>query len=106
MSLSPRVLIHRLKYSTFDQAVVSATSFLVSVIVARWGSPLQYGAYSTAQSFHLLGAGFHSALVIEPLGIIAPRAPIEERRPHLVAAAQYSTAIAIACGGGAAILAQ
>jgi len=95
-----------LKYSTFDQAVVSATSFLVSVLVARWGSPLQYGAYSTAQSFYLLGAGFHNALVIEPLGVIAPRALRAERRSHLVAAARYSTVLAIVCGAAVAVLAE
>ena len=104
--LSFRDLIHRLKFSTFDQLVISGTGFAVSLLVARWGSPVQYGAYSTAQSFHLLGAGIHNALVVEPLGVIAPQATREQLPRHLMAAARYGTLIALACGLGGAVLAQ
>ncbi len=86
--------------------MLSFTGFLVSILIARWGSPTQYGAYSTVQSFHLLGTGVHNALAAEPLGVLAPRAPKDQLRPHLIAAAIYSAVIAVLCGTGVAILTQ
>lgn len=50
-----------------DQALFSGANFVVSVLLARWLTPAEYGAYSVAFSVFLLFASLHIAIVIEPM---------------------------------------
>jgi O-antigen/teichoic acid export membrane protein len=50
-----------------DQALFSGANFLVNILLARWLSPSEYGAYSLAFAVFLLFAALHSAILIEPM---------------------------------------
>ncbi len=50
-----------------DQALSSATGFLVSLLAARFLEPGEYGAFAVAYSVFLLAAALHTAIVTEPL---------------------------------------
>jgi O-antigen/teichoic acid export membrane protein len=50
-----------------DQGVTSGSNFLVSVCLARWLIPKQYGAYALAYQSFVLVALVHEALVQEPM---------------------------------------
>lgn len=50
-----------------DQTLFSGGNFLVSILLARWLTPVQYGAYAVAFSIFLLLTTFHTALFIEPM---------------------------------------
>jgi O-antigen/teichoic acid export membrane protein len=50
-----------------DQALFSGANFLVNILLARWLSPAEYGAYSLAFAVFLLFAALHSAILIEPM---------------------------------------
>jgi O-antigen/teichoic acid export membrane protein len=97
-ALSKRGLLKRVGVSTLDQAIVSGAGFLIGIFVARWGSPVQFGAYATVLSFQLFASGIHSSLVIEPLGVIAPRVAISQLKAHLISAAMYSSVVASGLG--------
>ncbi len=61
-----------------DQALIAGSNFLVSVLLARWLEPAQYGAFALAYSVFTLFATFHTAIITEPMmvfgaGKYAPR---------------------------------
>jgi O-antigen/teichoic acid export membrane protein len=52
-----------------DQAVFSFTGFIINVLLARWLTPEQYGAFAIAFSIYFLLAAFHNAAIVEPMMI-------------------------------------
>ena len=50
-----------------DQSLFGGANFLVSVLLARWLDPQEYGAFSVAYAMFLLLAGFHTAILSEPM---------------------------------------
>ena len=65
-----RVMTNILRKGTLavmDQALFSGANFVVSIMLARWLAPAEYGAYSVAFSVFLLFASLHMAIVIEPM---------------------------------------
>jgi O-antigen/teichoic acid export membrane protein len=57
-------------YALGDQVVFGAAHFFLSIFLARWLSPYDYGAFTLGYSaFHLV-AGAHSALLLEPMLVL------------------------------------
>ena len=54
-------------FAIADQALFSGSNFLVNVLLARWLTPAQYGAYSLAYAVFLLFGGMHTAVLTEPM---------------------------------------
>ncbi len=52
-----------------DQGLISGSNFLITIMLARWLVPEQYGAYALAFSIFLFASGFHSALLLEPMSV-------------------------------------
>lgn len=52
-----------------DQALFAISNFLVNVLLARWMSPTEYGAFVVAYSWLLLPQNFYEAVLIEPMVI-------------------------------------
>jgi len=50
-----------------DQALFSGANFLVNILLARWLTAAEYGAYSLAFAVFLLLAALHGAILIEPM---------------------------------------
>lgn len=55
--------------SLADQAVVSATSFLTTLLIARWSGPSQLGIYALGLSVLLSLQGFQESLIVQPYQI-------------------------------------
>lgn len=53
--------------AVMDQALFAGGNFAVNILLARWLSPAEYGAFSLAYSVFLLFGALHSALLIEPM---------------------------------------
>jgi O-antigen/teichoic acid export membrane protein len=93
-----------------DQAIFSGSGFLLSLLLARWLTPVQYGAYALSFAVFLFASSFHNALILEPMGVIGA-ASYGERLPayiakllrmhSVVASALWALAIA---GAGAVFL--
>src|SRR5262245_10524211 len=59
--------------SLLDQAVVSGTSLLTTMVIARFGSKEELGAYSVAFAIVLLIIGVHESLIATPYTIYGCR---------------------------------
>lgn len=54
-----------------DYGLISGSNFLLGVLLARWLSPDQYGAYALAFSIYVLVAFLYQALLLEPLSVFS-----------------------------------
>jgi O-antigen/teichoic acid export membrane protein len=54
-----------------DYGLFSGANFLLGVLLARWLSPLQYGAYALAFSIAILIGFFYQAILLEPLSVFS-----------------------------------
>ena len=77
----PGELVRPGAVSFADQAMLSATSFVIGITLARLTSPGNYGAYALAIGVLLVLSGVQSSVVTSPLTILgAPRTGDELRR--------------------------
>ena len=54
-------------WALLDQGLFSGANFLVNILLARWLPPEEYGAFAVAMSVFYLLAGFHTAVLTEPM---------------------------------------
>jgi O-antigen/teichoic acid export membrane protein len=59
-------------WSITDQGLLSGSNFVLSLICARLLPVADYGIFAAGFAFFLLIAGFHNALVLEPMCVKAP----------------------------------
>lgn len=59
-------------WALLDQALFSGTNFLASILLARWMSPGEFGAYAVGFSALLIASGIYNALVLEPASVLGP----------------------------------
>lgn len=52
-----------------DQGLISGSNFVLSILLARWLVPEQYGAYAVAFGFFILLSLVYGALVLEPMAV-------------------------------------
>ena len=52
-----------------DQGLISGSNFMVSILLARWLMPDQYGAYAIAFGIYLMLSLVYQSLVLEPMGV-------------------------------------
>jgi O-antigen/teichoic acid export membrane protein len=55
-----------------DQGLVSGSNFLVAILLARWLTRDEYGAYAMGFSIFILLYGFHNAFLLEPMSVFGP----------------------------------
>ena len=56
-------------FAILDQGLISGSNFLVSVLLARWMAPEQYGAYAVAFGIFVLLSLVYQSLVLEPMSV-------------------------------------
>ncbi|HTC48200.1 MAG TPA: hypothetical protein VK722_12815 [Candidatus Aquilonibacter sp.] len=54
-----------------DYGLISGSNFLLGVLLARWLSPTEYGAYALSFSFFILAGFLYQALLLEPLSVFS-----------------------------------
>src|SRR5579863_8501001 len=55
--------------AVLDQALISGSNFVVSILLARWLMPDQYGAYAVAFGIYIMLSLVYQSLVLEPMGV-------------------------------------
>jgi O-antigen/teichoic acid export membrane protein len=50
-----------------DQGIFAGSNFVMSILLARWMPPEQYGAYAVAFAVFLFLVNFHQSLLLEPM---------------------------------------
>ncbi len=66
-----------------DQGLFSGANFLVNILLARWLSPEEYGAFAVALSIFYLLVGFHTAVLTEPMMVFGAGKYREHFRKYL-----------------------
>jgi O-antigen/teichoic acid export membrane protein len=66
-----------------DQGLLSGSSFLISVFLARQLSAEEYGAYALAFSIFLFISSFHNGLLLEPMSVFGPASYADRLRSYL-----------------------
>jgi O-antigen/teichoic acid export membrane protein len=66
-----------------DQALISGSNFLVSICLARWLMPEQYGSYALAFSISLLLTFLYQSLLLEPMAVFSGGAYRKTLRGYL-----------------------
>jgi O-antigen/teichoic acid export membrane protein len=69
--------------AVLDQGLSSGSNFLITILLARWLTAEQYGAYALAFSIFLLLAGAHESLISEPMMVFGPSSYGNHRREYL-----------------------
>jgi O-antigen/teichoic acid export membrane protein len=69
--------------AALEQGSVSGSNFVLSVALARWLAPAEYGAYAVAFSMLLLGAASFQAVFLMPLMVHVPRLDRAQRAGYL-----------------------
>jgi O-antigen/teichoic acid export membrane protein len=91
--------ISRGGWALLDQALFSASNWLVQILLARWLVDEQaYGAFSVAFTFFLFVGTFHTSLLVEPLLVFGPQRFAGRLGPYLGVLTAGNFAIA-AVGG-------
>jgi O-antigen/teichoic acid export membrane protein len=84
--------------SGVDQALISLTNFVTSIMIARALTPTQFGAYGVGFILLRLARAFQEGLVIQPMTSIAPSRLPDERRAYISGSAGLQLGLAV---GGA-----
>ena len=100
--LSGRSIARRAGWGVGDQALSSATNFVLGAVVARQLAPQFFGAYALAFSVFLLGLGVSRSLGTSPLVSRYSAAKQEEWRAG--AGRATGTALAVGLAAGSTIL--
>lgn len=58
--------------AVLDQGLFTGANFVLSVLLARWLSPAQYGAFAIAFTVVLFLRTAHTALIVEPMLVYGP----------------------------------
>jgi len=74
---------HHVNWALADQAVVSGSSFITGILLARFLGPETFGLFVLLQSVMLYVNSFQGALIFQPMMSSAPQLPEEARRPYL-----------------------
>src|SRR3954454_24330013 len=78
-----------------DQALVSGTRFLATIIVGRYCGPRELGTYSLAFSLLVLGGCFQEAIVTTPYAVLGQRLRRRSRAAYAGAVAKMHFAAAV-----------
>ena len=69
-------------FSLADQAVFSGSMLLVNILLARWTSPEEFGTFAVLYAVFLIFAGFHNALIVEPMSVFGARKQAAARQVY------------------------
>ncbi len=81
--------------SILDQVLISGSNFLLSVMLARWLAPEEYGYYGIVYAVFLLLVWLHSALVLEPLTVFGSGRYLDQIQAYFRANLKLNTWLTI-----------
>jgi O-antigen/teichoic acid export membrane protein len=81
--------IGKLTTTALDQITYSVTGFTVSILLARWLSPAEFGVYALAFSALLFVGMFQNSLILEPMSIFGPRKHSAHFKEYLTLITRY-----------------
>ncbi len=70
-------------FALVDQGLISGSNFIVAILLARWVSAQQYGAYALAFEVLLFMSIVYAALILEPMCVFGPSTYKNDFRAYL-----------------------
>ncbi|MQA28765.1 MAG: methyltransferase domain-containing protein [Luteitalea sp.] len=71
-------------WAVLDQGLFALSNFAINIVVARWSSPTEYGAFTIAYTIFLLLTTVHTALIADPM-IVFGTGKYREKLPSYLA---------------------
>lgn len=94
-------------FAILDQGLISGSNFLISILLARWLVPAQYGSFSTAFSVFLFLSYVYQSLLSEPQAVFSGSAYRQCLRGYLKALLSLQAVVTVfglvLLGGSAAV---
>ena len=75
--------IERGAWAIADQGLFALANVFLNVLLARWLTPVEYGAFAVGYSLFLFIGAFHTALLTEPLLVFGPGKYADRPRGYL-----------------------
>jgi O-antigen/teichoic acid export membrane protein len=88
--------VHKGGCAVLDQGLISGSNFALSILLARWLMPEQYGAYAVAFGFFILVSLVYSALVLEPMAVFGGSSYRARLRGYLSSVMRIHTLMSLA----------
>jgi O-antigen/teichoic acid export membrane protein len=83
-----------------DQGLISGSNFIISILLARWLMPDQYGAYAVAFGIYVMLSLVYQSLVLEPMGVFGGSVFRSNLRGYLRSLVSIHVAFSLAiCAG-------
>lgn len=79
-----------------DQGLYSGSNFLLNVLLARWLTPTDYGAFAVTFTVFLFLSGFHNALLLEPMSVLGPGSYSHQMEAYLDAQIRLNFVLTLA----------
>ena len=70
-------------FALLDQGLISGSNFILAILLGRWVSPQQYGAYALAFEVLLFMSIVYGALILEPMCVFGPSTYKNDFRAYL-----------------------
>jgi O-antigen/teichoic acid export membrane protein len=73
---SPRYVAYWIRHGgsvVLDQVLYSGANFIINILLARWLSEIDYGAFALASSLLFFLAALHTSILIEPMLVFGAR---------------------------------
>lgn len=91
--------VHKGGLAIVDQGLISGSNFIVSILLARWLVPDEYGAYAIAFGIYMLLALVYQSLILEPMGVFGSSIYRSNLRGYLRSLSRIHLAISVtSCG--------
>lgn len=97
-------------WAVVDQALFAGSNFLLTILLARWLAPSEFGAFTIAYAVFLLAGTVHTALITEPLLVFGSGKYATSFRGYLSAVLRghwllsSATAVAIAIAAASCLM--
>ena len=75
-------------WAVLDQGLFAVSNFVLNVLLARWLTPADYGAFAVAFALFLLIGALHNAVLTEPMLVFGP-GRYKDRLPDYLGALVY-----------------
>jgi O-antigen/teichoic acid export membrane protein len=85
--------------TVLDQGIFSGTSFIVTIMLARWLDSAQFGAFAVGLSILAFFLQIHTSILLEPMAVVGPSSYHKHLHNYLAMQIRLHFYLAVPAGG-------